>query len=380
MEFTFKNKDNDYLKLRREHIGDIQPKFWYFDREKHMKCLVKRQFAMKVVDGEPKSRMFNHYGEYFGYLLGEKAEIDVCPVELITIHDTRNEYSKTKRFYTACASYNLKNPEEELFSGETIINKFKMNNPEIFYKILQKNSLENLKKGSITTNLAEDNIEIILATIAWETKKFEEARDIRTKEEIKEDIARNLTKTIEMVAYDCLFGNSDRHSVNWSMKYNVQAGTVEMYSNYDNEAVLGLRKTEYEIKKAVESEEATKQFSQNELHSRMGISPINSGVTYKNMLEYLISKYPSLTIPAIIKITNNVPVEFVASLYDASFCITSRSEDASELQETDELPEEFKTFGVRLYSERRDYAIELVKKFQEKQKIRNTNQVLDFVI
>lgn len=381
MGFTFKNIDSGYIKLRQEPIGDIQPKYWYMDKSTRKQCLVKRQTNRKVTGQLPKSKMFNHFGEYFGYLLGQKAGVDVCPVELVTVHDTKNKYAKTKLLYTACASYNVKSPEEEIYPGDFIVSKFRMHNPEEVDRILGEKIFDgsNLKKGNILTNSYEDNLEVILASIAWETMQYEKSFGIRTDEEIKEDIANNLRKVFEMLVYDCLFGNSDRHSANWAMAYNSNTGRVTMYPNYDNEAVLGLRKTEYEIKQAIQSDEAMNDFSENELYSRMGIAPIHSGVTYKNMLEYIVKKYPAFAIPSINKITSAVSVEDIEELYDYAKGITKRSQDADELTEEDELPEEFKIFGVRLYSERRDYALMLVREFQKQQKRKETERTLEVV-
>lgn len=381
MEFTFKNIDSEYIKLRQELIGDIQPKYWYMHKKSRKQCLVKRQFAQKVTGKIAKSKMFNHFGEYFGYLLGKKAGVDVCPVELVTVHDTKNKYSKTRYLYPACASYNVKSQEEEIYPGDFIVSKFRMHNPEEVDRILGEKIFDgsNLKKGNILTNSYEDNLEVILASIAWETMQYEKSFGIRTDEEIKEDIANNLRKVFEMLVYDCLFGNSDRHSANWAMAYNSNTGRVTMYPNYDNEAVLGLRKTEYEIKQAIQSDEAMNDFSENELYSRMGIAPIHSGVTYKNMLEYIVKKYPAFAIPSINKITSAVSVEDIEELYDYAKGITKRSQDADELTEEDELPEEFKIFGVRLYSERRDYALMLVREFQKQQKRKETERTLEVV-
>lgn len=382
MEFTFKNIDSDYMKLRKEPIGDIQPKYWYMNRSSSKKqCLVKRQFSQKVNGQSHKSRMFNHFGEYFAYLLGRKSGVDVCPVELVTVHDTKNKYSKTKLLYTACASYNVKSPQEEIYPGEFIVSKFRIHNQDKVDRILETNefNMKDLKKGNITTNSYEDNIEVILAAIASETMQYEQMIGIRTEKQIKEDIANNLKKTFEMIVYDCLLGNSDRHSRNWSMVYNATKGTVSMYPNYDNEAVLGLRKTEYEIKQAIQSDEKIRAFSENELCSRMGITPIHSGVTYKNMLEYIVNQYPAFAIPAINKITSEVSVEDIEELYDSANGITKRSKDAQELSQQDELPPEFKTFGVKLYSERREYALTLVRGFQEKQKRKESERTLEVV-
>ena len=370
MEFAFKNVDKKYMKVRSEPVGDIQPKFWYSERyDSSKKFLLKRQFSQKVSGQPAKSKMFNHFGEYFGYLLGEKAGVAVCPVDLVTVHDTKNKYSKTKRIFTGCASHSLRKNGEEIFPGELVVSKFRMRNPKRTEEILDTpdNSILNLEKGNISTNDYDDNVDLVIAAIVAETKEYEEKMGCRTAEQIKEDVDTNIRAAIEMVVYDCIFGNSDRHSQNWAMVYDPKLGTVRMYPNYDNEAVLGLRKTEYEIKEAVRKISGVSEFSKNELFSRMGFSPINSGVTYQNMLEHLINKYPSYTVPAMQRMTDLVTEKDIDDLYQASEGITFRSEDKEELSNDAELPVAFRVFGTRLYHERREFARELLRRYKEKQ-------------
>lgn len=381
MEFAFKNIDKEYTKLRSEPIGDIQPKYWFSKRtDSSVKMLLKRQHRQKVNGQAAKSKMFNHFGEYFGYLLGKKAGIEVCPVELVTVHDTKNKYSKTKRLFTGCASYTLKTNWQEVYPGEFIVSRFRARYPEKFDEILN-NTVQNITKigkGNIATNSIDDNIDIIIGAIVAETKEYEEQLGRRTPEQIKEDIDANIKSTIEMVVYDCIFGNSDRHSQNWAMVYDPKLGTVRMYPNYDNEAVLGLRKTEYEIREALRNVHGVSKFSEKELFSRMGFSPINSGVTYKNMLEHLVNRYPTYAIPAIQKITDSVLEKDIEDLYQASEGITFRSEDSEELSDEDELPVEFRVFGTRLYRERREFSRELLKRYKEKQNYkRREKEVVD---
>ena len=99
MEIAFKNIDKDYVKGRKEFIGDIQPKFWYRSINSNNgnsgEILVKRQHHQIVEKNKPKSKLFNHIGEYFGHVIAEKAGLKSCPVELVTVHDTKNKYYNT---------------------------------------------------------------------------------------------------------------------------------------------------------------------------------------------------------------------------------------------------------------------------------------------
>lgn len=367
MEFTFKNFDK-YVKLYHEPVGDIQPKFWYRDMDGKT-LLVKRQHSEKTIGSAKKSKMYNHYGEYFGYLLNKKANIATCPVELVTLHDTKNKYSQSTKLFRACASKSLKESGQEIYAGEMVISKFKLQNPQRYSEILntEDNNITDLKKGTVFINSEEDNVDIVIASIVHETREYEKALGIRTEQEIKRDINNNLNNAIEMIVADCIFGNSDRHSFNWSMIYDKEKGTVGMYPNYDNEAVLGLRKTEVEIKRAVEDKENLSKYAEKECFSRMGFCPLHSGVSYKNMLEHLVNRYSMYAIPAMKKITTLVSEKDIENLYSATKNITTRSEDSEELTIDDELPEEYEIFGTSLYKERSGYAKNLIKLFEKKQ-------------
>ena len=47
MNFVFNNIDEEYIKNRYEPLGDIQPKYWFSNKEHSM--LVKRQHSQKVI-------------------------------------------------------------------------------------------------------------------------------------------------------------------------------------------------------------------------------------------------------------------------------------------------------------------------------------------
>ena len=170
MEFSFSNIDGKYSKGRPERMGDIQPKFWFTGMSSTI--LVKRQHGQKVPDQQQKSRMFNHFGEFFGYCLAEKSGVEACPVDLITLHDTRNRYSKTKYLYTACGSRKLLTPSQMMILGESIINSFELNYPNKFKEILSKQGdvTHSEKKLSIDSH---DNVDIVLASIVAETISYE---------------------------------------------------------------------------------------------------------------------------------------------------------------------------------------------------------------
>lgn len=363
MEITFKNLDKDYRKGQRELIGDIQPKFWYHGKTDRASgnVLVKRQSSQNVGKNRPRSKMYNHVGEYFGYLLAQKAEVKACPVDLVTMHDTKNKYSNRIMIFTGCASHSLKKPRTSLIPGEGILGMYAVRNDEEVREVLkQTNRSESLYSGTILSQAQEDNVDIVLAAIIRETVDFESKLGKRSKDEIKDDVKQNLQDAIDMIVYDCVFGNHDRHSGNWAMEMDSETGKISLYPAYDNEAVLGLRRPEAEIRDAVSRPDVMPSVTDDILSSRMGFGKRNSGILYKDMLNYLVEKYPEFAISSIEKITSLVDENYVDSLYDSIKGISTRGEFSDELTEIDELPTAYRIFGMSAFCARRDYARSLI--------------------
>ena len=324
MEITFKNLDKKYIKGKREFIGDIQPKFWYMKKaQASEKVLVKRQHSQSMGANKPKSRMFNHIGEYFGYKIAEKAGLNCCPVDLVTLHDKKNRFSDKILFYTACASHSLKKDESCIIPGEVVVSDF-CNNRSNEYKMALTEFMDNHNNlGFINSEILENNVDFVIASIVNETINIEKNFGKRTSEEIANDCSENIKNAIEMIVYDCIFGNHDRHSGNWSMEIDADNGKATMYPMYDNEAVLGLRMTENEVQNILNSDNPNKEIDEK-LCSRMGFGKESSKISYKKMLEHLVQKYPEYAIPSIQKITSRVDEEFIRDLYDGLNGISTR--------------------------------------------------------
>ena len=371
MEITFKNIDSDYKKIKPELRGDIQPKFWFKGiKDNSGIILVKRQHSQSVEKNKPKSKMFNHVGEYFGYLIAQKAGLRACPVDLITIHDTRNKYSKTLNFFTGCASHSVLDLGNNIISGEEIIDSFVRSKQKVYLEFLSDLTQEDSNHSdTYFPQDLEDNIDLAVLSIMNYTIQYEKNNTNKTKKEIASDVNENLRDFFDMVVYDCLFGNNDRHSGNWSLESNRSEGRVKLYPMYDNEAVLGLRKPIDEVRRvlSVPRGELPDKLDE-ELFSRMGFGPNSSKVSYKEMLEYLIQKYPEYVIPSLKKITSRVDEDFINELYDGIKGIHLRGKDADELSIEDELPTEYGLVGRELFSSRKKFALELLK---EKEKTKD---------
>lgn len=360
MEIVFENIDGRYSKSRPEYMGDIQPKYWFIGQDENI--LVKRQHSQKVNGQQQKSKMFNHFGEYFGYLLADKSGVQACPVRLITVHDFKNKYSTTKHLYTACGSKRLLKPSQSMILGESIVSTFMHKHANKYNEIISKIECSPELRSYMQVD-KEDNIDVIILSIITQTINFERQAEMRSTEEIESDVKENLKNAFDMVVYDCLFGNDDRHSQNWAMCSDLETGRLQMYPLYDNERVLGLSKPEAEIKRYVQ--ENISNITDTKSLSRMGISPIHSGLPYEVMLEHLVKRYPEYAIPSIKRITDKITEQDIENLYNATIGITTRSQDADELTEKDELPMEYKIYGTELYSKRRSYARELLQRAKE---------------
>lgn len=366
MDIKFKNIDN-WIQGPKQLIGARQPKFWYLyrvlDTDTYGKALVKRRELSKVhIDKNTviNTLRYNHYGEYVGYLLALKADMKVCPVDLVTVHATENKYVKDKNFYRACASHCVLKEGESLIAGTEVIEEYKNERPQEVADVLERQE-EGVKKCKIKINSSwEDNIDIAILALEYKTRQ---AGECLGEQEVDKHVEENIQDFINMVVYDCLFGNYDRHSDNWSIVINGN-NRVTVYPLYDHEGVLGLRKSKKELEKDFKENEES--YAEEQLYSRMGINPENSGVSAKSMLEYLVKEYPQYAIPAMERITENVTEEYLDEIYNAFEGISERGDDSKELSEEDELPDIYRTLGKSVYHTRREFARNLIERYNKK--------------
>ena len=362
MQFSFRNIDGECMKLKHEPVGDIQPKYWFRDLKKSKTILVKRQQKIKSGSNKPKSDSFNHYGEYFAYLLAKKAGISSCPIELVSLHDTKNKYAKTKRLYLACSSENLTNPYEIMHVGEVILSKYLKYSK--YNHMNRKNdfSLTKVKRAQVIEQDENDDIDFIIQGIKKETTRYERQIGIKSDNEIQEDIDRNVSSIIDQVVFDCVFGNNDRHSNNWGGVYNQENGTFSVYPAFDNERILGFCKSKDEMRTLMNSGKDISEYQDKEFFSRMGVYPIVSGISYSNMLDYLYEYYPEYAMKSSKKILDNIDEEYLDSLYDGLNGISNSSETLHEATESIELPEAYRIFGLKMFRDRIDYLRRLYDK------------------
>lgn len=330
--FGFRNIDS-FIPSRFERMGMLKGKRWYLNNENLSTVLFKPK---RYEYGDKKVFCANHYGELLGYILAVNSDIPACKVELAhlskyypNIHKERNHGTPIEK--DGCISYNALKPYEELEHGKNIIDSFS-NNFEFLFQKLTQNDMRRL--------YFNDNIEVVLASIDTKTREFYQSKG-SSNQYIEMKVRQNRSKAIQMMVYDCLFGNNDRHDENWAMKRN--ENDIEIYPLYDNERVLGLYENQNTIEEAFKRGKV-EEISEKILFSRMRVpGEKNEHSNYKDVLKYLLENYEVETTEALkIQLSQNTP-SIINQL----------------LKSCEGLPSCYVDFGTRMYKSRYEFAREL---------------------
>lgn len=333
--FSFRNIDK-FLPSRFERMGLLKGKRWYINREESIIGLFKPK---RQEFGDKKVFCGNHYGELIGYILTNGTELSACRCELAylskyyeNIHKERNHGTAQEKY--GCITYSDLKPGEELEHGKNIVEAFSSGNNELFKRLTKDDKPKD----------AVDNLEVILASIEERTREFYEYKPEISKSHVEEQVKHNRKRAIQMMVYDCLYGNNDRHDENWAMRRMSQ--DIEMYPLYDNERVLGLYENENLIENAIKKGNV-EEVSEDILFSRMRVPGESKKYSnYKDVLKYLVDNYNSETMEALLMfISHNVP-----------------SRVSQYLNECEGLPECYKDFGTEMYKSRYLFAKELYKR------------------
>lgn len=334
--FKFRNID-DLIPGRFERVGMLKGKRWYIDLAHKQNALFKpKRFEF----GDRKVFCANHYGEFMGYLLAENSGIPVCKAELAhlskyypNIHKEINNGTPVEK--DGCLTYSKLAPEDELEPGKTVIEYFSRE---------YENRFKDLTINDINKVNASDNLEVMLSALEARIRKFYRDNNNQVSSSTVDNIVKeNRKKAIQMMVYDCLYGNNDRHDENWSLVRNKE--NVGLYELYDNERVLGLHENQNVITKAI-NDGNVDEISEKMLFSRMrvpGEKKVHS--TYKDVLNYLMQNYKPETIEAVSIALKSNTVEKVQE----------------ELNLCEGLPQCYIDFAVDMYSSRYNFAKQLYK-------------------
>lgn len=340
--FKFRNIDG-FTAGRFERMGMLKGKRWYINTED-----LDEDFRFVSVLFKPKRKEYgdkkvycaNHYGELVGYLLAIGSRTQSCKVELAhlskyyeNIHKERN--NGTPESKDGCIIYSHLERTQMLEHGKVCIDNYITENHGAF---------ENYRSD------INDNIDVCIKAIEFSTRKFYEKSDIkRTPEYIEEKVQENRKKAINMIIYDCLYGNNDRHDENWALVKDSEGRDISLYRLYDNERVLGLYENIRTIQSALDSDSIEKD-SERILFSRMKVPGEEKvGSSYKKVLTYILNNYPEAEELLTIHLKGNTPRN--VRMY---------------LESCENLPEEYITFGSKMYESRFEFAKELLQQKDKK--------------
>lgn len=332
--FSFKNID-DFVPNKFETTGVLKGKRWYLDSSK------KQMALFKPKRNEFKDRRVfcaNHYGEFVGYKLARNASVSSCPTELAhlskyypNIHKFLNNGTPIPK--DGCLVYSLLEEGDELESGKVTLDYFRFD---------QNKKYQDLTANDNKYTDSDDNIEVVLSAIEYRTREFYKQKGNTSDEHIESQVQKNRFSAIQMMIYDCLYGNYDRHDENWSMRRN--SNDIELYPLYDNEKVLGLYENQNEIERILREGNVEKT-SEQLLFSRMKVpGETKKHSSYKDVLNYLMKAHHEETTLALeCALRGNMPqtVNDIVSLCEG-------------------LPSCYVDFANRVYKSRDDFATQLL--------------------
>lgn len=376
-----------------EPIGDTQPKYWFIPKNISSEddaidktninsvFLVKRGIYSKGSKNRRRSFRQNSVGEYVGYRLAKMYEDEInkgiakkeriaCPVFLICFNtrDNKDGRKNATTLFPACASERLMEPNDVLEPAESFIEQFRIKQNEKYNEILEnskKYGSGNYGKSEILqSNSKEDILEIGLAALEYRIRDFEMQNGIN-ENIIEEDIKKARIGFLRMCIFDILTGNNDRHTNNYSIILKASSHRARLYELYDNERVLGLYNSANEMEKINLMEQEGKRVEDIQgilQFSRMGVGSINSGSDYRDVTDYLISKYPDEVIPIIKQMTKAINPKSVSELLNEFDGIDGRTEKIKILKSKIRLEETGKISSKNLKEDKKVYQMFILPK------------------
>lgn len=338
--FKFRNIDA-FVPGRFERMGMLKGKRWYINNQ-NIEDDINNMVLFK-----PKRRAFgdkkvfcaNHYGELIGYLLALGSRTQSCKVELAHLSKYYENKYKEKNHGTpiekdGCIIYSHLEKNQILEHGRIVLEN---------YIIRNYNTYKN------TSNSIYNDIDTSIAAIESETREFYNNSNIqRSKDYIEAKVDENRKNAINMIIYDCLYGNNDRHDENWALVKDTEGRDINLYSLYDNERVLGLYENIRTIEDTLANNSIEKD-SEKLFFSRMTI-PGEKGKksSYKDVLAYLISSYSETEELLDKHLKGNPPIK--VRMY---------------LESCENLPRPYINYGAKMYESRYNFAKDLIKKHKE---------------
>ena len=343
--FKFKNIDS-FTPGRFERMGMLKGKRWYtglqeIDENNREYALVLFKPKRKE-HGDKKVFCANHYGEFIGYLLSLGSRTPACKVELAhlseyyeNIHKERNNGTPEEK--DGCISYSHQEKGQILHHGKLVIDEY-----------LRENSSSEFE----FKKYYENDIDICIAAIEEETRRYYQKSSFKRSEDyIEEKVKENRKAALNMIVYDCLYGNNDRHDENWAMVKDLDGLDISLYPLYDNERVLGLYENIRTIESSLEKN-TVEQDSEKTLFSRMTVPEQNAtSSSYKDVLTHILSKYSEVGEILETHLKGNPPMK--VKMY---------------LESCENLPKQYVAYGMKMYESRYNFAKNLVRESKETKK------------
>ena len=173
-----------------------------------------------------KDRNVSSYGEVVARRIADKVGISACDAEVGYIHERARD--KTRTIPVAISYFDLQEAEQ-MVPAASIIEWFKLN--------YEREAREDVLGGNFSefdweTKRVNCNIPLILTAFDRYLSEMTTASE-EDRKKLRQDI-------IDMIVFDCKFGNTDRHDDNFGLGVsNDGSGKVRFYPLFDNEAVLG---------------------------------------------------------------------------------------------------------------------------------------------
>lgn len=212
-----------------------------------------------------------HIREVLGYLIAKRCDISACEAVLSRYPTIRDRYEDAVISYSDCSKY------DRILLPISLVNEYRQN---VQGKPRQRNDYML-------------DVESVLNTVFYRMQQKHRSVD---------EYDQFLQDFIDMMIYDIAFVNADRDNKNWLIRENDKTGAIDLYPLFDNASVFA---TEYDYENEFISEEKAEELSES--HPLLILTPLDyekgyTETSYKDMFEYLLTKYPRPTAKALEKI------------------------------------------------------------------------------
>lgn len=270
---TYKTLDTEEYK----YDDDYQDKYFYI-RKKYINEN-QRNNENKLVFKDNLTCVDIDFGEAVAYQIGKRTIGNICKAELMK--KSRLSFNSEKFSYGVASYYSFSKNDEMVISS-WFIRK---------YLEFQNKSLDNLQRRVVSI---DDSLQAIKYQMV-----ILDNRPITEYLKVKQQF-------IDMIMFDCKFGNYDRNTENWMLIKDKTTGVYDLYPLFDNEAILGFDRNidDFRIsskdkqgltKQQVMMQEKKLIVDYNKtlkLKSSVPNDELKGGSTVKDVLKYVSNKYP----------------------------------------------------------------------------------------